>query len=153
MPGSRSSTSVRRRGDRLPARGFQRTATLVKKLSSLLATAAILAGMAAATGAADEPSWDLVIRGARVIDPESGLNAVRDVALRDGRIGAIEASIDVGESPVLNARGQILAECLNPPTPGPMAPTEPPPATWASRRYGPARYRCTSGDVDSARTK
>ena len=33
--------------------------------------------------------WDLVLRGGRVIDPESGLDAVRDVAVADGRIAAL----------------------------------------------------------------
>jgi N-acyl-D-aspartate/D-glutamate deacylase len=33
--------------------------------------------------------WDLVLRGGRVIDPESGLDAVRDVAVADGRIAAV----------------------------------------------------------------
>jgi cytosine/adenosine deaminase-related metal-dependent hydrolase len=36
---------------------------------------------------ADE--WDLVLRGGRVIDPESGLDAVRDVAVAAGRIAAV----------------------------------------------------------------
>ena len=33
--------------------------------------------------------WDLVLRGGRVIDPESGLDAVRDLAVANGRIAAI----------------------------------------------------------------
>ena len=33
--------------------------------------------------------WDLVLRSGRVIDPESGLDAVRDVAVAQGRIAAI----------------------------------------------------------------
>ena len=33
--------------------------------------------------------WDLVLRGGRVIDPESGLDAVRDVAVAAGRIAAV----------------------------------------------------------------
>ncbi len=32
---------------------------------------------------------DLVLRGGRVIDPESGLDAVRDVAVADGRVAGI----------------------------------------------------------------
>jgi len=34
-------------------------------------------------------SWDGVLRGGRVIDPESGLDAIRDVAVAQGRIAAI----------------------------------------------------------------
>jgi N-acyl-D-aspartate/D-glutamate deacylase len=33
--------------------------------------------------------WDGVLRGGRVVDPESGLDAVRDVAIRQGRIAAV----------------------------------------------------------------
>lgn len=33
--------------------------------------------------------WDVVLRGGRVIDPESGLDAVGDVAIADGRIAAV----------------------------------------------------------------
>ena len=39
--------------------------------------------------AAPADGWDLVLRGGRVIDPESGLDAVRDVAVADGRIAAV----------------------------------------------------------------
>ena len=33
--------------------------------------------------------WDIVLRGGRVIDPESGLDAVRDVAVAGGRVAEI----------------------------------------------------------------
>jgi len=39
--------------------------------------------------AAAADGWDLVLRGGRVIDPESGLDAVRDVAVSDGRVAAV----------------------------------------------------------------
>ncbi len=35
------------------------------------------------------PDWDIVLRGGRVIDPESGLDAVRDVAVTAGRVAEI----------------------------------------------------------------
>ena len=35
--------------------------------------------------------WDVVLRGGRVIDPETGLDAVRDVALAGGRITEVAA--------------------------------------------------------------
>ena len=46
--------------------------------------------------------WDLVLRGGRVIDPESGLDAVRDVALADGRIAAVGTGL-----PAQVARGDV----------------------------------------------
>ncbi len=33
--------------------------------------------------------WDVVLRGGRVIDPESGLDAVRDIAVAEGRVAEI----------------------------------------------------------------
>ena len=37
--------------------------------------------------------YDLLVKGGTVVDPSQGLNAVRDVALSDGKIAAIEESI------------------------------------------------------------
>lgn len=38
-----------------------------------------------------QPAADLVLRGARVLDPESGLDERRDVVIRDGRIAELAA--------------------------------------------------------------
>src|SRR5437588_4945295 len=35
--------------------------------------------------------YDVVIHGGRVLDPETGLDAVRDIGVRDGSIGRISA--------------------------------------------------------------
>jgi hypothetical protein len=40
--------------------------------------------------------WDVVLRGGRVIDPETGLDAVRDVALAGGRIAEVAALLPPG---------------------------------------------------------
>jgi len=45
---------------------------------------------------ASADGWDLVLRGGRVIDPESGLDAVRDVAVAAGRIAAVGAGLTAG---------------------------------------------------------
>ena len=37
--------------------------------------------------------WYLVLRGGRVIDPESGFDAVQDVAIAQGRIAAIGTAL------------------------------------------------------------
>jgi dihydroorotase len=51
---------------------------------------------------------DLVIRGGRVMDPESGLDAVRDVGIEGGRIAALsEAPLEGKE--VLRADGLVVA--------------------------------------------
>ena len=40
---------------------------------------------------------DLVIAGGRVVDPETGLDAVRHVGIRDGAVAAVsESSVDRG---------------------------------------------------------
>ena len=44
--------------------------------------------------------WDLVLRGGRVIDPESGLDAVQDVAVAQGRIAAIGTALPPGPTDV-----------------------------------------------------
>src|ERR1700677_422419 len=41
----------------------------------------------------DEKSYDLLLRGGHVICPASHLNGVMDVAVRDGRIAAVQPSI------------------------------------------------------------
>ena len=48
-------------------------------------TAFLIAAGASACG----PPYDLVIEGGRVMDPESGLDAVRNVGIVDGRVATI----------------------------------------------------------------
>jgi dihydroorotase len=57
-------------------------------------------------------TYDLIIKGGRMIDPSLGLDAVRDVAIAGGRIAAVEADIagDAGET--IDARGKIVAPGL-----------------------------------------
>jgi N-acyl-D-aspartate/D-glutamate deacylase len=43
--------------------------------------------------------WELVLRGGRVIDPETGLDEVRDVAVADGRVAAVAAGLPSGALP------------------------------------------------------
>jgi N-acyl-D-aspartate/D-glutamate deacylase len=61
------------------------------------------------TGAkeASVSEWDLVLRGGRVIDPESGLDAVRDVAVARGRIAAIETRLPPTPADV-DVAGQVV---------------------------------------------
>jgi N-acyl-D-aspartate/D-glutamate deacylase len=66
--------------------------------------------LAAGAARADESSapFDLVVRGGRVIDPESGLDGVRDIGLRDGRIALIAERRLAGRK-ILEASGAIVA--------------------------------------------
>ena len=54
----------------------------------------------------------ILIRNARVIDPLSGLDALRDVLVRDGLIAAIEDSIDETADRVIDASGKVLSPGL-----------------------------------------
>ena len=53
----------------------------------------------------------LLIRGGRVLDPASGLDALRDVLLREGTIAAIEkpGRLKARDAEVLDAKGLIVA--------------------------------------------
>ena len=54
-----------------------------------------LAGGAWAQQAAvPPPKYDLLLRGGHVIDPRNNIDAVRDVAVRSGKIAAVSETID-----------------------------------------------------------
>jgi hypothetical protein len=53
------------------------------------------------------PTYELVLRGGRIVDPESGLDDVRDVGIDGGRIAAIDTSLD-GER-VVDVAGRVVA--------------------------------------------
>ena len=57
-------------------------------------------------------TYDLVIRGGRVIDPSVGLDAVRDVAIVAGKIAAVETDIRGDAADTIDARGKIVAPGL-----------------------------------------
>jgi dihydroorotase len=78
----------------------------------MLGAAAAGAAMAAGISNARAATYDLLIKGGRVIDPSVGLDAVRDVAIAGGRIVAVEADImgDAGET--IDARGKIVGPGL-----------------------------------------
>jgi N-acyl-D-aspartate/D-glutamate deacylase len=69
-----------------------------------------LAVVRTAARAADAvpPRYDLVIEGGRVMDPETGLDAVRNVGILSGRIAKISEAALVGAR-VIDARGQVVA--------------------------------------------
>ena len=51
----------------------------------------------------------LLIRGGRVIDPASGLDAVRDVLLRDGVVAAVGERLDADDAEIVDAEGAFVA--------------------------------------------
>ncbi|HEU4787405.1 MAG TPA: hypothetical protein VFS57_08360, partial [Gemmatimonadaceae bacterium] len=67
----------------------------------------ILACCSLQTGTA-QGRYDLVIRNGRVMDPESGLDAVRNVGIRSGRIVALSDQHLDGND-VIDAAGFVVA--------------------------------------------
>lgn len=45
-----------------------------------------------------QPDYDLVLKGGRVIDPAQGIDGTFDVAVKDGRIAAVQADIPRGQA-------------------------------------------------------
>src|SRR5687767_14775894 len=57
--------------------------------------------------------YSVLLKGGRVIDPSQGLNAVRDVAVADGKIAAVEPEIPPRQaSRTVNVAGQIVTPGL-----------------------------------------
>src|SRR5271169_43469 len=79
----------------------------------LFASVALLAGLAlrftlAPVSAEARPPLDVVISSGRVMDPESGLDAVRNVGIRDGKIVAISEQPLQGKQEI-DAHGLVVA--------------------------------------------
>src|SRR5580693_4100633 len=64
----------------------------------------VLIGLAASLGA--QP-YDVVLANGRVMDPETNLDAVRNVGIRGGKIAAVSASAMEGRT-VLDAKGLVV---------------------------------------------
>jgi amidohydrolase family protein len=79
----------------------------VEIMRTLLPAACVLAAVSLTLGA-QQPAFDLVIRGGRVIDPETNLDAVRDVGIAGGRITAVSAEPLSGRE-TLDARGLVVS--------------------------------------------
>ncbi len=59
---------------------------------------------------ASAEDWDLVLRGGRVIDPESGLDAARDVAVARDQIAAIGSGLPPG--PAIRAEVDVAGQVV-----------------------------------------
>jgi N-acyl-D-aspartate/D-glutamate deacylase len=74
---------------------------------TLAATLMISLVVATPAVAADDP-YDVVIANGRVMDPESGLDAVRNVGLRAGKIAAVTSEAIQGRR-TIDAKGLVVA--------------------------------------------
>src|SRR5262249_2722953 len=79
-----------------------------RQFCATAASAAILARAPNAFAA----TYDIVIKGGRVIDPSDGVNATRDVAIAGGRIAAVEANIAGDATETIDARGKLVVPGL-----------------------------------------
>jgi dihydroorotase len=80
-----------------------------RQFVSAVAVGAVMCGRARDAVAA---KYDLIIRGGRVIDPSVRLDAIRDVAISEGRIAAVEASIAGDAADTIDARGKLVVPGL-----------------------------------------
>ena len=75
---------------------------------ALLATSFAEAQSSSNARAADRGAFDLVVANGRVIDPETGLDGIRSVGIRNGRIATISHAPLRGRT-VLDASGLVVA--------------------------------------------
>jgi dihydroorotase len=64
------------------------------------------------TFAAQAARYDLIIRGGRVIDPSVRLDGIRDIAISQGRIAAVDAAITADAAETIDARGKLVVPGL-----------------------------------------
>jgi dihydroorotase len=87
---------------------------------TLLNRRQFLSGVAAAapfvhiscTSGAQAARYDLIIRGGRVIDPSVRLDGIRDIAISQGRIAAVDAAIKADAAETIDARGKLVVPGL-----------------------------------------
>jgi dihydroorotase len=74
--------------------------------------ATVAAAMIARMPRAFAATYDLVIKGGRVIDPSLGLDAVRDVAIAKGKIAAVGENIAGDAAETIDAGGKLVVPGL-----------------------------------------
>ena len=74
--------------------------------------AAASAAMLSRTSNVLAATYDLVIKGGRVVDPSLRINAIRDVAIAGSRIALVETNIDADAAEVLDATGKLVVPGL-----------------------------------------
>ncbi len=87
---------------------------LLKNLGTSLALSAAPAAARAGQARGESGAkYDLLIRGGRVVDPSQNIEAVRDVAVANGKIARVEADIPAAQArEVVDAGGKIVTPGL-----------------------------------------
>lgn len=74
---------------------------------------AIAVTLALAASPSGQASYDFLIKSGHVIDPKNSVNAVRDVAIKDGKIAAVAANIPASQATkTLEAKGLYITPGL-----------------------------------------
>ena len=68
----------------------------MKRVALVIAALLIAAAPLGRTQTA--PKYDLLLRGGHVIDARNNIDAIRDVAIKDGKIAGVAAKIDPAEA-------------------------------------------------------
>jgi dihydroorotase len=64
-------------------------------------------------GAGPKPTYDVVVKGGRVIDPASNLDGIADIGIKKGRIAAVAPALEPGpRTRVIDAAGLIVTPGL-----------------------------------------
>lgn len=58
------------------------------------------------------PIFDVVVKGGRLIDPKNGIDAVRDIGIRKGRVAAVASKLDPGKAKLIDATGLVVTPGL-----------------------------------------
>ena len=84
-----------------------------RQFVSAFAAGPMLASARAASVFGSAPiKCDLIIQGGRVIDPSARLDAIRDVAISNGRIAVVRKSIEAEARDTIDARGKLVVPGL-----------------------------------------
>ncbi|NGN68656.1 amidohydrolase/deacetylase family metallohydrolase [Streptomyces sp. A7024] len=82
-------------------------------LGVVLGKASPAASAQSGAAAGEAGAYDLVIQGGHVIDPKNNVNAVRDIAVKDGKIAEVARRIDASAAKqTVDARGQYVTPGL-----------------------------------------
>ena len=58
-------------------------------------------------------TYDILIKGGTVIDPKNNINAIRDVAIKDGKIAAVAADLsNASAKQIVDAKGLVVSPGL-----------------------------------------
>jgi N-acyl-D-aspartate/D-glutamate deacylase len=84
------------------------SASFKRSVIVVITLTCVLAFFCAHEGSAAQESYDVVISSGRVMDPESGLDALRNIGIRDGKTAAISEAPLHGAT-AIDAKGLVVA--------------------------------------------